>query len=163
MQKNGGNLGGDSDQVMKGANFVRYQQTKLANVAFTYALHKRLQEAGSKVKALVAHPGVAPTQLAQGTMKAGGANDLARYPQWVSNVFSKVMRYGVSKNAFVACKSCAAQPIIAGRNRHRHRLGLLLHCTGSSLGLKPLIAFQIPKPEAIQTDRYSSTPLHPKP
>ena len=57
MQKNGGNLGGDSDQVMKGANFVRYQQTKLANVAFTYALHKRLQEAGSKVKALVAHPG----------------------------------------------------------------------------------------------------------
>ena len=80
MQKNGGNLGGDSDQGFKGANFVRYQQTQLANVAFTYALQKRLQEAGSKVKALVAHPGVAPTQLAQGTMKAGGANDLARYP-----------------------------------------------------------------------------------
>ncbi|CAE7742489.1 unnamed protein product [Symbiodinium pilosum] len=48
LQKNGGNLGGDSNTIMRGANFVRYQQSKLANVVFTYALHERLQKQGSK-------------------------------------------------------------------------------------------------------------------
>ena len=51
----------------------RYQQTKLANVVFTYALHDRLQAAGSKIKSLCAHPGVAQTQLSTQTMKQGGA------------------------------------------------------------------------------------------
>jgi len=91
LLKNGGNLGGDSNTVMRGANFVRYQQTKLANVAFTYALHKRLQEADSKVKALVAHPGVAPTQLTQGMVGAGGAKDLELYPNWFTKFFIKMM------------------------------------------------------------------------
>ena len=91
LLKNGGNLGGDSNTVMRGANFVRYQQTKLANVAFTYALHKRLQEAGSSVKALVAHPGVAPTEITQRMVGAGGAKDLELYPSWVTKFSIKMM------------------------------------------------------------------------
>lgn len=65
LGKNGGNLGGDSGGCMpfKGPRWTRYQQTKLANVVFTYALHDRIQQAGSKVKVLVAHPGVAATNL----------------------------------------------------------------------------------------------------
>jgi len=54
-----GALGGD---VAK-ARQKRYQQSKLANVVFTYALHDRLLAKGSKVKALVAHPGMAATEL----------------------------------------------------------------------------------------------------
>ena len=94
LQKNGGNLGGNSDKIMQGANFVRYQQSKLANVVFTYALHKRLQDCGSKVKALVAHPGVAPTQLSVGTMSAGGASDLERIPAWATKLFFKLKQLG---------------------------------------------------------------------
>jgi len=85
LGKNGGNLGGDSDTMFKGANFERYQQSKLANVVFTYALHDRLQKAGSKVKSLVAHPGVAATELAQGTVQAGGANDFGSAPKWIGS------------------------------------------------------------------------------
>jgi NAD(P)-dependent dehydrogenase (short-subunit alcohol dehydrogenase family) len=72
--KNGGNLGGDAAQekMGEGPRWKRYQQTKLANVAFTYALHDHCQAAGSKVKSLVAHPGVAATQLFE-TMSKGGA------------------------------------------------------------------------------------------
>lgn len=67
-----GSLGGDADVgPMKGPRFHRYQQTKLANVVFTYALDKRLRKAGSKVKALCAHPGVAPTELGPSMMNTG--------------------------------------------------------------------------------------------
>ena len=53
---------------MTGANYERYQQTKLANLVFTYALRDKLAAKGSKVKALCAHPGVAPTSLMLNTM-----------------------------------------------------------------------------------------------
>jgi NAD(P)-dependent dehydrogenase (short-subunit alcohol dehydrogenase family) len=67
-----GTLGGDVDVgMMTGPRFHRYQQTKLANVVFTYALDKRLREAGSQVKALCAHPGVAPTELGPSMMNTG--------------------------------------------------------------------------------------------
>ena len=55
--KNGGNLGGNgSSMIFGGARWVRYQQTKLANLVFTYALHEKLLAKNSKVKAIVAHP-----------------------------------------------------------------------------------------------------------
>ena len=86
LDTNGGDLGGDSNTMFKGANFQRYQQSKLANVVFTYALHQRLQQKGSRVKSLCAHPGVAPTQLSAGTIKAGGADDTAKTPEWVGGI-----------------------------------------------------------------------------
>ena len=36
----------------------RYQQSKLANCVFTYALKQRLDGKQSKVKALLCHPGL---------------------------------------------------------------------------------------------------------
>lgn len=63
-------LGGDS----VGARFERYHQTKLANAVFTYALHDRLSSIpGSKVKALLCHPGLSTTNL-QATTSADGVN-----------------------------------------------------------------------------------------
>lgn len=75
--KNGGNLGGDGTDEQNnnftGPRWMRYHQTKLANCAFTYGLVERLAKHGiNNVKALVAHPGLAATQLQVTTAKAGG-------------------------------------------------------------------------------------------
>ncbi|MFT5584884.1 MAG: NAD(P)-dependent dehydrogenase (short-subunit alcohol dehydrogenase family) [Cognaticolwellia sp.] len=77
FKKNGGNLGGDGDDQEEGRiggpRWDRYHQSKLANCAFTYGLKHRLEKAGiHNVKALLAHPGLARTQLAFTTEKAGG-------------------------------------------------------------------------------------------
>ena len=68
FRKNGGNLGGDGDDPgqgrIGGPRWERYHQSKLANCAFTYGLKHRLEKAGiHNVKALLAHPGLARTQL----------------------------------------------------------------------------------------------------
>lgn len=75
--KNGGNLGGDGtdeeNTSFGGPRWRRYQQTKLANCCFTYELKARLEAAGlSNVKAIVAHPGLAATQLQVTTAHDGG-------------------------------------------------------------------------------------------
>lgn len=73
--KNGGNLGGDGDDDagFAGPRWVRYHQTKLANCAFTYGLQQKLDDATiTNVKALLAHPGLARTQLQVTTAEDGG-------------------------------------------------------------------------------------------
>ena len=73
LEKKGGSLGGNSASMFfMGARWVRYSQTKLANAAFTAALHEKLQASNSKVKTLVAHPGWANTELQVTTGRAGG-------------------------------------------------------------------------------------------
>ena len=49
-----------------------YGQTKLANAAYTAAMHEKLQNSGSKIKAIVAHPGLAVTDLQNTTVKEPG-------------------------------------------------------------------------------------------
>lgn len=74
FEKNGGNLGGDSIDMndFSGARFERYQQTKLANMLFTYALVDKLAAAKkANIKVLVAHPGVSATALG-GNMASTG-------------------------------------------------------------------------------------------
>lgn len=76
LEENGGQLGGDGSKlqnmVLRGPRWLRYNQTKLANAAFAAALHHQLQEKGSDVKALIAHPGLATTQLQHTTVEGGG-------------------------------------------------------------------------------------------
>lgn len=75
--KNGGNLGGDgSDEEnaqLKGPRWARYHQSKLANCTFTYGLKSQLDaKQVSNVKVLLAHPGLAKTQLQVTTAASGG-------------------------------------------------------------------------------------------
>lgn len=84
LEKNGGNLGGDGFPGL--AKWRRYQQTKLANLLFTYALHdhiaqERLAFAG-KIKSLCAHPGPTHTGLQGKTAQASGNQLLDQYIIW---------------------------------------------------------------------------------
>jgi len=64
LGKNGGNLGGNKvTGTFQGPKWDRYHHSKLANLVFTYALRDLTTQAGSKVKALCAHPGYAATHL----------------------------------------------------------------------------------------------------
>lgn len=73
-----GELGGEGWPVpgkallFHGPKESRYQQSKLANFVFAYALDDKIKELeGCKVKALVCHPGICKTQLIQGPKNAG--------------------------------------------------------------------------------------------
>jgi len=68
LEKKTTDLGGNGMLAKMG----RYHQTKLANCVFTFAMHDKLQAANSKVKALVAHPGLAATNLQVTTSKDSG-------------------------------------------------------------------------------------------
>ncbi|MFT7521173.1 MAG: NAD(P)-dependent dehydrogenase (short-subunit alcohol dehydrogenase family) [Kiritimatiellia bacterium] len=75
--KQGGNLGGNGTEVENGSfggpRWMRYHQTKLANANFTYGLAARLDAAGTtQVKSLLAHPGLARTNLQITTAQTGG-------------------------------------------------------------------------------------------
>ncbi len=76
--KNGGNLGGDEAPAtetpgLRGPRWERYHQTKLANAVFTYGLKNRLEESKtSNIISLLAHPGLARTNLQVTTAEDGG-------------------------------------------------------------------------------------------
>ncbi|MEU6355739.1 oxidoreductase [Streptomyces sp. NPDC047072] len=73
----------DFDDLNSTANYSptgAYAQSKLANLLFTLELQRRLTEAGSRVRALAAHPGYAATNLQSHT-----GNPLLRGFMWIGN------------------------------------------------------------------------------
>lgn len=77
FEAKGGNLGGDGTEVentsFQGPRWARYHQTKLANAAFTYGLKRKLEEANiTNIIPLLAHPGLALTNLQVTTTENGG-------------------------------------------------------------------------------------------
>lgn len=83
---NSGKLGGNGNGVMlNGARWQRYQQTKLANLVFTYGLADRSTKG---VLALCAHPGLSATNLQVTTSSAGG--------MWIAPLSRIFMSYSQS-------------------------------------------------------------------
>ena len=84
LGKNGGHLGGDGFPGL--SKWRRYQQSKLANLLFTYALHDKIAEEcpalASKIKSLCAHPGPTDSGLQAKTSKAGGNRLLDQFILW---------------------------------------------------------------------------------
>ncbi len=86
FEKNGGKLGGDGNETenvsFQGPRWERYHQTKLANATFTYGLKQKLEEANiSNVIPLLAHPGLAATNLQLTTSLDGGMDINADFMQ----------------------------------------------------------------------------------
>lgn len=72
FEKKGGQLGGNGASMIGGARWQRYHQTKLANSVFTHALSLKLKDTG--IKATVAAPGLAATNLQVNTGEGMGGN-----------------------------------------------------------------------------------------
>jgi len=107
LGKNGGNLGGNGNSMLfGGARWLRYHQTKLANVVFTYALSDRLKAAGkTKIKVVCAAPGLAATNLQVTTAADGGFNDA-----WI-------MRFGQSaEDGAMPLIHCCVAPDVQDRD-----------------------------------------------
>lgn len=84
FEAKGGNLGGDGTEEenisFQGPRWARYHQTKLANAAFTYGLKKKLEEAKiTNVIPLLAHPGLAATNLQITTAAEGGMDSNSEF------------------------------------------------------------------------------------
>jgi NAD(P)-dependent dehydrogenase (short-subunit alcohol dehydrogenase family) len=81
LRARGGDLGGDGFPGM--GKWRRYQQSKLANLLFTYALHDKVAEQrpeyASTIKSLCAHPGPTDSGLQAKTADAGRTRLLDRY------------------------------------------------------------------------------------
>lgn len=82
LAANGGKLGGDGFPGF--GKWRRYQQSKLANLLFTYALHERVaaERPNCGVKSLCAHPGPTHSGLQSKTSHAGGTRILDRLILW---------------------------------------------------------------------------------
>ena len=105
FEKKGGNLGGDKGSMIFGTGrWERYAQTKLANAAFTACLHEKLKNKNPKIKAMVAHPGLAESDLQSTTVEDGGLGSL----------FTKyMMKFGQSeKDGTLGLLRCIADPKI---------------------------------------------------
>ena len=84
FDKNGGNLGGDGTEEenvsFRGPRWERYHQTKLANCAFAYGLKQKLEENNiTNILPLLAHPGLALTNLQVTTAADGGMDAEAEF------------------------------------------------------------------------------------
>ncbi|MEJ2044747.1 MAG: SDR family NAD(P)-dependent oxidoreductase [Reinekea sp.] len=76
FERHGGKLGEGWLGMQK---WQRYQQSKLANLLFSYALHdRRPQGSGQKIKVVTAHPGPTRTELQVKTHNAGATSLLDR-------------------------------------------------------------------------------------
>lgn len=84
LEARGGNLGGNSSSMLGGARWKRYNQSKLANCAFAAALKARIDEAGLPIKSLLAHPGLAATELQSTSVSEGGMG------KWFTKQFMKM-------------------------------------------------------------------------
>ncbi|MEO0778886.1 MAG: SDR family NAD(P)-dependent oxidoreductase, partial [Bacteroidota bacterium] len=103
----GGQLGGDGSEEennsFQGPRWARYHQTKLANAAFTYGLKQKLEAAQiNNVLPLLAHPGLALTQLQITSASTGGMeadSDLMQRAQSAEDGATGIIRAAMDPGA----------------------------------------------------------------
>jgi NAD(P)-dependent dehydrogenase (short-subunit alcohol dehydrogenase family) len=87
-----------------------YGQSKLANLLFTSELQRRLQRAGSPVRALAAHPGYSATELQGHTGPTFSAKLLA-----VGNKFATDADFGARQTLYAASQDLPGDTFIGPR------------------------------------------------
>ena len=113
-----GELGGEGwpvpgkIMILHGPKHTRYFQSKLANYVYTYALKDKLDAAGSKIKAVVAHPGTCKSRLIENGFE-GSDYDLLN-PKWFESVMFEPVMMSVDDGAQGIIRSCLEEDIQSG-------------------------------------------------
>lgn len=103
LGRNGGNLGGDGFPGM--GKWRRYQQSKLANLMFAYALDAEASKRpGNKIKSLCAHPGPVNSGLQSKTARSGGDRWLDRLILGQTLKWAQSIEDGTSGIAICCCR-----------------------------------------------------------
>lgn len=109
LGRNGGKLGGDGFPGF--AKWKRYQQSKLANLLFTYALADKIAAErpaiADKIKVLCAHPGPTHTGLQSKTVEAGKAGLIDQFLLWQTMKGAHSVEDGAMGIARASCGSDA--------------------------------------------------------
>ncbi|UVF78647.1 Rossmann-fold NAD(P)-binding domain-containing protein [Gordonia mangrovi] len=105
LAAHGGDLGGDGFTGF--GKWRRYQQSKLANLMFTYALHDRIPPAESGVMSLCAHPGPTDSGLQAKTAAAGGTALIDRLILWRTLRVAQPVEAGADGITRAACDADA--------------------------------------------------------
>lgn len=103
-------LRGDKGGGMMSAGpaWKRYHQTKLANSLSMMILHEKLQEKGSKVKALCCAPGLAATDLQATTNKTGNMK------AWETNLIFMLLGQSSNDGALPMTHACLMPGVESG-------------------------------------------------
>lgn len=80
----------DPHSRKKYSPWIAYAQSKLANYYFALGLHRKLEKVNSPIMSLLAHPGLAQTNLQVETARLGGAGKSGQYSE------DMVKKYGMS-------------------------------------------------------------------
>lgn len=92
------------------APWSAYGQSKLANLLFTYELHRKLRAAGKRTIAAAAHPGYAATNL-QGV---GAQMTGSKLSAWVMNVGNSIMAQSASMGALPTLYAATMREVKGG-------------------------------------------------
>lgn len=76
-----------------------YARSKLANLYFTYELHRRLQQSGSGVKALASHPGWSRTNLQSTGMNTGKKTVMSRLLRFAMGTLTLLIGQSAAEGA----------------------------------------------------------------
>jgi NAD(P)-dependent dehydrogenase (short-subunit alcohol dehydrogenase family) len=76
-----------------------YGRSKLANLMFTYELHRRLRQSGSRVKAIAAHPGYSRTNLQSTGLNTGHRTIMSRLNRLVYAIMNPLVAQSAHKGA----------------------------------------------------------------
>ncbi|MDQ4094428.1 MAG: oxidoreductase [Actinomycetota bacterium] len=79
-----------------------YSASKLANLLFTFELHRRARDAGRDLVAVAAHPGLTDTELVFNTARMHSAGPLAHVARWGNKLITQGVAGGALPQLYAA-------------------------------------------------------------
>lgn len=103
--------------------WVSYAQSKLANISFGLELHRRLRAADSQITSIVAHPGIAATNLMATEAMSGGISLIGKFNQSVVLAIGQTAEQGALPLLYAATEPSLVSGCYCGPDAFREFWG----------------------------------------